>query len=57
LLALRGCIAHDRSSLVYVPVAVMRIELRRICPICRARDLFVGELICPDCAEPEDHDD
>jgi hypothetical protein len=32
-------------------------DVRRICPICGARDLFVGELICPDCAEPEDHDD
>jgi hypothetical protein len=30
--------------------------MRRICPICGARDLFVGEVMCPDCAEPEDHD-
>jgi hypothetical protein len=31
------------------------MEERR-CPICR-RGLFLDEVICTDCAEPEDHDD
>ena len=30
-------------------------ELRK-CPICQS-GLFVDERICPDCLEPEDHDD
>lgn len=29
----------------------------RKCPICRIRDLFIGERICPDCVHRKDHDD
>jgi hypothetical protein len=29
----------------------------RKCPLCDLTDLFIGEAICPDCLEPEDHDD
>jgi hypothetical protein len=30
------------------------VVISRLCPICRTRDLLVGEVICPDCVEPEE---